>query len=140
MPALVPPKGRTRLTNQKHWKPSISECRDSLFLLVHSAADIDDAKSKQTDAMFSHGQTIQSYVLLVGPNLTNVTSAYIVINNNTYKTVSVLDAIDFCFKAFHILDAKYPFASEHIWFLFQRNIYQIQTKYDNNIPFIQDLL
>lgn len=135
----MPPKGRTRVNN-KHWKPSTTECRDSLFLLVPSAGDIDATRKRKVDLMFSRGQTIQPYILLVGPTLTNILAAYVIIDDNTYKTESVLEAIDFCFKSFHVLDATYPFQSEHIWFLFQRNIYNIRTKYDKSIPFIQDLL
>lgn len=139
IPSLVPPKGRARLPGNKHWKPSTTECRDSLMLLVDSASDIETAKNVRVDQMFKCGHTVQPYILLIG-SLTNVTAAYVIVNNYTYKTLSVLDAIEFCFKIFHVLDLKYPFQSEHIWLLLQRLLFGIQTNKDKKIPFIEDLL
>lgn len=37
LPYLIPPKGRYRNKNQ-HWKPSISECQDSIIIHVKVSA------------------------------------------------------------------------------------------------------
>lgn len=140
LPSLVPPKGRTRLSGNKHWKPSITECRDGLFLHARTPSDIDTVRKEKVNSMYVRGLTVQPYILLVGTSLTNITSTFVVINNHIYKTVSVSDAIDFCFKAYHVLDAKYAFECQHIWQLIQWSVYDINTKADLKIPFIQDLI
>ena len=117
----------------------MTECRDGLFILVKSVGDIETAKSEKIESMYARGLTVQPYILLVGSALSNITASYVIINNYMYKTVSVSDALDFCFKVFHVLDAKYPFESEHIWLLIQKSVYKIDTKTDKKIPSIQDL-
>ncbi|XP_031358950.1 uncharacterized protein LOC116182558 [Photinus pyralis] len=137
LPSLVPPRGRIKAKG-KQWKPSITECRDGLFVHVKLPGDIDKAKRDKVDFMYNRGQTVQPYVILVGPSLNNVTGFYVVINDNLYKCISVFDALDFCFKSHHIFDAKYSFESHHIWYLIQWQVYNLKTKSDLKIPFVQD--
>ncbi|XP_044760070.1 uncharacterized protein LOC123317551 [Coccinella septempunctata] len=137
IPSLVPPRGRTKVSGNKQWKPSITESRDGIFLHVKVPGDIERANK---EFMYQRGLTVQPYLIIVGQSLSNVTSAYVVINNNLYNTVSVLDAVDFCFKAYHMLDAKYSYESHHIWYLIQWSLYSLYTKSDIKIPFIQDCL
>lgn len=63
-----------------------------------------------------------------------------VIDDNQYKTSSVLQGIDFVFKAFHILHAKYPTESEHIWLLLERALYKIDTKQPITSPGVLTIL
>lgn len=64
--------------------------------------------------MFSKGLTVQPYLILVGPSLSNIISVFVSINNVDYKCLSVIDAVGFCFKAYQILDAKYPYESHYL--------------------------
>lgn len=84
--------------------------------------------------------TVQPYIILVGSTLNNVSTSYVVINENIYKSSSVLEAVDFCLKAYHVLDAKFPFESHHIWYLIQWSVYKVKSETDLKIPYIQDLL
>lgn len=52
----------------------------------------------------------------------------------------MVDAVDVCFKVFHVLGLKYPTANEHIWLLIQKCIYKFATKWDNIIPRIEYIL
>jgi hypothetical protein len=137
--SLLPVKGRTRI-EQKHWKPSKTESRDGFFLHVKVPGDIEKAKQEKIDTNYTRGTTVQPYILLVGSTLNNISASYVVINENTYKAISVVDAIDFCFKVIHVLDARYPFECQHVWYLIQWLVYKIQTTKDLKIPYIQDLL
>lgn len=107
---------------------------------VFLPADIEDAKKRRVDLMFQKGLTVQPYVITVGPSLSNITSAVVVINDYEYKCSSVLKALDFCFKCYHILDAKYPFQTQHFWYLIQWKVYKLFCKTDQKIPYINDLL
>lgn len=90
--------------------------------------------------MYSKGLTVQPYLLLVGAKLSNITSVFVVINSYNYKCLNVLEALDFCYKIYQILDAEYPFPSRHIWYLMQWNIYKFQNKKDPKIPFVGDII
>lgn len=110
------------------------------MLHAHTPAEIEELIERRVSLMFSKGLTVQPYIIIVGSSLSNVAASYVVVNNYTYKTVSLCDAIDFCFKVYHVLDFKYPFECQHIWHLIQVSLYGIQTKSDLKIPFIQDLI
>lgn len=73
------------------------------------------------------GLTLQPFLIVVGESYTSITETYIVIDNNKYKASSILQGIDFVFKAFHVLHAKYPAESEHIWLILERALYKIDT-------------
>lgn len=126
LPLLIPPRGRTRAAG-KQWKPSIKECWDGLFLHVKSPVDIENVEDEKIDFMYHRGVTVQPYIIIVAPSLSKVT-VYIVINN-VYKSISVLDASDFCSKSYHILDAKYSFETHHTWYLFQWLLVKLCGKY-----------
>lgn len=57
-----------------------------------------------------------------------------------YKRKCIIRAIDICFKAFHVFQLNYPLASEHLWILIQKGIYNFDTKWDTTIPFIAHIL
>lgn len=140
LPALVPPRGRTKLKNKTSWKPSISEARDSIVRHVKSAGDIETIKLAQVNFAYSKGLPLQPYLILVGSNLNNITGALVVINENEYKCDSVLLALDFCFKAYQILDAQYPIPSKHLWYLIQWKLYNYRNKKDIQIPYLNEFL
>lgn len=75
-----------------------------------------------------------------GPSSTELKTFYVSIDNTLYTAPTVLKAVDICFKSFHVLEARYPKESEHIWLLIQLGIYNIKTAYDNKIPNIFDLI
>lgn len=140
LPSLVPPRGRTKQKLRTAWKPSISEARDSLMIHIKLPADLEEAKKKQIDFSYSKGLSLQPYILLVGPSLNNITSALVIINNYNYKCRSVIEAFDFCFKAYQIIDAEYPIASHHLWYLFQWKLYNYHNKKDPHFPYLNELL
>lgn len=65
---------------------------------------------------------------------------YVCIDDILYKINSALEAIDVCFKAFHVFHVQYPSACIHLWLLIQKGIYMFDTKYDTEIPLIQNVL
>lgn len=82
--------------------------------------------------------TLQPYIIHVsGEDLQEI---YVCVDDILYKTNSALEAIDICFKAFHVFHLKYPSACEHLWLLVQKGIYMFDTIYDAEIPHIQNIL
>lgn len=140
LPSLIPPRGRTRGPNKKTWKPSTSESRDSLFIHIKTPGDIDKIKQERVDFTFAKGITLQPYLILVGPSLNNITSALVVVNGTEYKCQSVIDAVNFCFKLYQILDANYPQESRHLWYLIQWRVFKYFNKADPQIPLIAEFV
>lgn len=139
LPALVPPKTQVQ-AGKTNWKPSISEARDAFLVHVKIPGDLEKAKKDQIDYMFKKGLTVQPYIILIGPTLSNITGSFVIVNNYEYKCMSVIDALDFCFKMYQILDAKYPVQCSHLWYLLQWQLYKYFTEFDPVIPHINDLL
>jgi len=74
--------------------------------------------------------TVQPYIIVVGPSLDKIVSFFVAVDTTLYNVKSVFEAIDACFKIFHALNVTYPAASQHIWLLIQRELYQFTTKSD----------
>ncbi|CAG9764339.1 unnamed protein product [Ceutorhynchus assimilis] len=138
--SLLPSKARTKLKNKKQWKPSIAETRDAICVHANTPEDVDELKNLRVDIMSEKGLTVQPYIILIGPNLGNITSSLVIINEIQYKCNTVLEALDFCFKAYQVLEAKYPFEAEHLWYLIQWSIYNYETKNDITFPFLNEFL
>lgn len=79
-------------------------------------------------------QTIQPYIIIVGPSLNNIKTSYVCIDDVLYNASSTVEAIDICFKTFHVLQLNYPTASEHLWLLIQKCVFQFTTKWDTIVP------
>lgn len=77
---------------------------------------------------------MQPFLLLVGGNYRSIQSVFIVIDSVRYQANSVLKGLDLLFKIFHVLNAAYPKASEHIWTIIQKCIYKIHTPHDKDFP------
>lgn len=65
---------------------------------------------------------------------------YVCVDETLYTVDSIIRAIDICFKAFHVFQLNCPLASDHLWILIQKGIYNFETKWDTSIPFIAHIL
>lgn len=83
--------------------------------------------------------TVQPYIITVGPD-DAVNEIYVCVDETLYKIDNIFRSLDICFKTFHVFQLSYPVASEHLWILIQRGIYNFDTKWDTNIPFIAHIL
>lgn len=57
--------------------------------------------------------TLQPYIVILG-SLHEVKETYVQVDDILYKTSSILEAIDVCFKTFHVFQVSYPIMSEHL--------------------------
>lgn len=77
--------------------------------------------------------------VLVG-NLKKEFDCYVYINEINYKVENATKAIDICFKASQVLNAKYSEESLLPWTFIQQFIYEITTKYDKRSAAISALI
>lgn len=71
---------------------------------------------------------IQPYIMAVGSeNSEKHNHFFVILDNHKYKVATAIEAVDMCFKLFHVFSACYPPASEHIWRLIERGVYKFQS-------------
>lgn len=138
--SLVPPRHRARTGKKTFWKTSVSEARDGLFLQVKIPGDIESSKLEKRNFMYKKGLTVQPYIIIVGPTLTNIHAFYVVIDDKNYETKTLLDALRFCFQLYFVLDIMYLSESQHLWYLLQWELFSVTSDKDINIPFLNDIV
>ncbi|KYN22124.1 hypothetical protein ALC57_05488 [Trachymyrmex cornetzi] len=136
LPHFVPPK---RSLGKKKFRPSIAIAQESMIKHVNTPADVTRVRLETKTFVATLKLTVQPYIITVGPNDT-VKEIYVCIDETLYTVNSVIKALDICFKAFHVFQLNYPVASEHLWILIQKGIYNFDTKWDTGIPFIAHIL
>ncbi|KAL6265745.1 hypothetical protein P5V15_002550 [Pogonomyrmex californicus] len=114
LPHLILPRGRIYL--KKHYKPSISKCKDSIILYAKSMSiRIDNT----------------TYIIVVGITLAEINAFYICIDTILYQVSIALAALDLCFKIFHVFDVTYLLIeNKHIWYIIQLCLYKFLIKFD----------
>ena len=64
--------------------------------------------------MHEKGLTVQPFIVVVGPELNQPENFFLCIDDQQYEISTALEAIDICFKSFHVLGALYPPPSLHL--------------------------
>ncbi|KAK4872725.1 hypothetical protein RN001_014754 [Aquatica leii] len=136
---LVPPTGKVKAGN-KLWKFSTLESIEGIIVHVKEPGSIHAAIKNKIDGAYEKGRTIQPYILVVGPSLTDIKTNYIIVDKVKYQFTSSGKAFDTLFKLFHVFNAEYPVQSLHIYTLIQKGVYKLNLKEDKIIPTIMDLL
>lgn len=85
-------------------------------------------------------ETVQSYIIIVGPQITLIEAFYIVIDDITYKVENILQAIDILYKIFQVLNIKYPIGCDQVWLFIQKYVYDRTTKWDKNDKSVMNLM
>lgn len=133
---MIAPKGRLRRGKEQDWKFSMLE--SELSIVQHSVTNdnIEDLRLNYKARIREKGLTVQPYIIVIGPELNQLEKLYVIIDEIKYEVTSAKEAIDICFKAFHVFNANYPAPGEHIWLLIQRSLFKFTTKLDKIIPYI----
>lgn len=95
-------------------------------ILFQSSADITLIRQEAINKAKELQTSIQPYVIVVG-SCENISHSYVTIDEVLYMTESTIEALDTCFKAFHVLKLNYPDASKHIWMLIQKGLFKFRT-------------
>lgn len=89
----------------------------------------------------SRNITLQPYLIVVGEEKSfSVDSIYLCINDIQYEMNKVSEALECCFKSFHVLNAKYTAQSEQIYLLLQVGVFKFRTKWDSYFGGVEELL
>ncbi|XP_036144984.1 uncharacterized protein LOC118646384 [Monomorium pharaonis] len=138
LPHLIPPKGLKKYKG-KCYKPSIANAKASLIKHASIPGDMTLIKQEARKHAEMLKITLQPYIIILGSPY-EVKETYVQVDDILYKTNSMLEAIDVCFKTFHVFQMNYPIMSEYLWMLIQKGIYNFTTKWDSIIPSIEYVL
>lgn len=108
--------------------------------LLQRPGDIVTAQEEKVKKYADRGAPLQPYMIVVGETLTTLSEFYVCVDKLLYEVNSALSALDILFKVYHVLDARYPPESEHLWMLIQRSLYKFSTKWDKEIPYIEGIV
>ncbi|KAF5270171.1 hypothetical protein FQR65_LT05651 [Abscondita terminalis] len=139
--SLIPCRNRYNLKkkDKEQWKPTLAESREGILIRVDVPGDVQNAIDIKHKKMKDLDLSVQPFIIVEG-NASVVNKIYVVINRTIYVVPTLLRALDIIFKAFHVFKLRYPVECEHIWMFIQLSIYNIKTKWDNNIPNVIDLV
>lgn len=71
---------------------------------------------------------LQPFLIVVGPELTEIEEKYLCMGGIFYKLNSTIEAIDILFQLFHSLDINFPAESTFIWQILEEGIYGIKSQ------------
>ena len=102
--------------------------------------DTEVIKERRIKFAQDHKQSLQPYVIIVGEDLTKIQHAYVCVDRILYTVSSVLQALDICFKSFHVFNLAYSIESKHIWLIIQKCFYKFKTQYDEILSYTERLI
>lgn len=77
--------------------------------------------------------SLQPFMILVGPSLTEISASYVQINNVRYLLRTPIKALDICFKSHFALDAAYLTPCKAVFYFIQQYFFDIYLKGDEKI-------
>ncbi|CAG9818738.1 unnamed protein product [Phaedon cochleariae] len=135
LPLYFPPK---KIKNTS-WRPSKMEIQEGFILFVKNVADIQPHLFYKRNKYEKLKLTMQPIPIFIGENYTKIEKSFVSISDIFWEVQSPLQAIDICFKCFHVFDAKYPVESDMIWLFIQQTLYDIHTSYDTDYVSLKSL-
>lgn len=123
----------------KQWRPSKIETQEGFLLHVKTEQEIKPALERLDTKYLKLRQTGQPLPVIIGDNY-NTVKCIVRINSVLYSVENCIKAIDICFKSCHVLNAKYSYQSEHVWFFLEKYAYGLETKWDKHFTSVSSLI
>lgn len=95
-------------------KYSIRDSQNTFILMAPSAVELELV----IDKLKNQSTSIQPCILIVG-SLLYPKQVMVYFDDVKYKIITVLKAIDVCFKIFHVFNLEYPLESYNVWLFLQ---------------------
>lgn len=116
-------------------KYSITDSQNAFMYFGTTAAAVDQHLQK----LLSTSENIQPFIIIVGPDVFQVEEILIYFDGIKYKFFNILNAIDICFKIFHLFNLKYPLQCEAVWQFIQQHFYKIKNSKESTYPSVKIL-
>ncbi|KAE9522651.1 hypothetical protein AGLY_016956 [Aphis glycines] len=115
-------------------KFSIRDSQNIFILVAPTAVELELIINK----LKSQSNSIQPCILVVG-SLLYPKQVLVYFDDVKYKLLTVLKAIDVCFKIFHVFNLEYPLECSNVWLFLQVYFYEISTKYDKSCNLVRQI-
>jgi len=104
---------------------TIKDSQNSFIIFKNSVCKLEEYITVRK----SEKNPIKPFILIVGTPV-NPKEIVVFFDSIKYKMFSILNAIDVCFKLFHLFNLEYPTESCYVWLFKQKMFYNINTKFD----------
>lgn len=121
------------------YKPTILDSINSVVVEVGAVDDIKLTIKNIEEKNVLKNDTLQPMLLLINDN-DNPKDFCVYVEKTFYKFTSFISAFDLLFKSHHALNLKYTKEAYNFWYLIQKYIYGINTKYDKPVSSVSSLL
>lgn len=115
-------------------KGTILDSQESQIVFVPVLNDLDKIILDKQE--FGRGQPL---IVVIG-NKINPKDFFVYLNNKYIICQNFLEAVDTCFKVFHLFNLEYPSVSSNVWLFLQKFFYKINLSSDKKVPKVSNLL
>lgn len=77
------------------------------------------------------------HILCLSDETRGTSQTFAIIPGHAIETVSLLEAVDLCFKAFFVFDVQYTKQCLPTWEFLQHAVYQIEGKESSSVKFLR---
>ncbi|XP_011873741.1 PREDICTED: uncharacterized protein LOC105565280 isoform X2 [Vollenhovia emeryi] len=115
----------------KTWRPTRIDIVESFVARVCSEMEVEKHIENRRKSWIKIARkvkistSVQPYVLAVGPTWDNISHSHIIVDKVLYTCKNVVEAVELCFKLFHVFHTDYPPESKHVWQLIQQGFYKL---------------
>lgn len=117
------------LRGRKHWKPSIQETKDSIFLRVKDFSQLDPTLSKLINSWHDKGLPSTQIIIIHGEDIPTAFTLWH--ESVSYKLPNFLKPLDICIKLFKAYDIEFPAQSSGVWTLLAACLYDFDIDQPN---------
>jgi len=93
-------------------------------------SDLYSKIQNKVDSCYEKKQTLQPLICIIGDEYIDSKEFFVYYFSNYYELPNIVEAVDLCFKIFHVFNLKYPIKSALVWTFLQNYIYDIDTEFD----------
>lgn len=86
------------------------------------------AENKIHQMYKEHKIKLRPYVIINGPSLNDVKSAFVILEKHKYQVPILVAAIDLCFQCMKIFGEQYSTVCNHVWQSAERKVYKFEVK------------
>ncbi|XP_043470179.1 uncharacterized protein LOC122503626 [Leptopilina heterotoma] len=125
-------KQTTKSKTKTHWNPHKEEILKSFIVHIKETVNFkDELQAVENNLLEMHNDhkiKLQPYVIINGPSLNDVKSAFVVLDNYKYQVSSPVVAVDICFQCMKVFGEKYSSVCNHVWQFIEREVYKFEVK------------
>lgn len=74
-----------------------------------------------------HNLPLRPYVVINGPSLSEIKSAYVILDDVVYQVTTTLSAMEILFESMKVFGKTYPRLCNHVWQYLEKAVYGFEV-------------